>query len=327
MRTWLFASLLVLGACGEEEPHPLSTPFKAISFNTGTSEGMGHDVGPDDGYTSKHATTSDKYYGDGLAWSPAVKAAITFLAQEKPDVISFQEIFYSEACAKIPASDKKDFICETWKKGDPTVASLVLGAGYQVACHPGKPDKCAAVRRGFGTFRGCASDFCLEGLTGSTIKGCGSGARVGRGIIDLAAGGTLTLVSVHASSGISLDDQGCRKKQLDQAFVDLGDGKPAASGQDNIILGDFNTDPGRVSSFDVSAAHFNTLAGAGKKYRFLSEVGKDAKPTYAGLINIDHALSDTLTGTCWSAGVTTGHPPVIKAKYFDHNPLVCTVNK
>ncbi len=205
------------------------------------------------------------------------------------------------------------------------MASLVLGAGYQVACHPGKPDKCAAVKGRFGSFRGCASDFCLEGLTGFTIKGCSKGARVGRGIIDLAGGGTLTLVSVHASSGIKLEDMECREKEFKQVFADLGDGRPAANGARNIILGDFNTDPGRTASFDKSAAYINTQAGSGKKFQFLSEVGKEAKPTYAGMINIDHALSDVLTGDCWSAGVTAGHPAVINAKYFDHNPLVCSV--
>ena len=317
--------LFFLAACGDGEVDPLCDPFVAVSFNTGTSEGMMHDQGPDDGYTAKHAETSDKYYGDGLAWHKAVDAAKSFLAQVQPDVISFQEIFYSEECATIPASAHKDFICATWKKGDPTVAQVVLGAGYQVACHPGKPDKCAAVKRAFGSFQGCSGDFCLEGLTGSTIKGCGNGARVGRGVVKLTAGGALTLVSVHASSGITPDDMACRRKQMDQVFVDLGDGQPAASGARNIILGDFNTDPGRFASFDQSAARINEFVGPGKKFSFLSDVGASAKATYSGLINIDHAMSDALQGDCWSAGVTEGHPAVIDAKYFDHNPLVCTV--
>ena len=43
--------------------------FVAVTFNTGTSENMGHDNEPDDGYTSAHAEISDQYYGDGLAWT------------------------------------------------------------------------------------------------------------------------------------------------------------------------------------------------------------------------------------------------------------------
>ena len=174
---------------------------------------MGHDLPPADGYTSAHAKLSDQYYGDGLAWIKAVNATKAFFATVKPDLVAFQEIFTSPECASIPQSAHKDFICATWKKGDPTVANLVLGAGYQVACHPGKPVKCAAVRESFGTFRGCVSDFCLSGLTGYQIKDCGKGTRVGRGVIKLKAGGTMTLVSVHGSSGIDKDTIKCREKQ------------------------------------------------------------------------------------------------------------------
>lgn len=69
------------------------------------------------------------------------------------------------------------------------------GDGYQVMCNPGKPDKCAAVKKSFGSFRGCADDFCLEGMEGYTVPDCGSGARVGRAILDRVDGGTLTLVN------------------------------------------------------------------------------------------------------------------------------------
>ena len=301
------------------------TSFVAVTFNTGTSEQMGHDLPPADGYTSAHAKLSDLYYGDGLAWVKAVNATKAFFAKVKPDVVAFQEVFYSEECAKIPKSAHKDFVCATWKKGDPTVAQVVLGKGWQVACHPGKPDKCAAVRKSFGTFQNCKTDFCLAGLTGYTIKDCGKGARVGRGVINLVGGGTLTLVSVHSSSGIDKDTIKCRVKQVEQVFQDLGDGKPAASGKTNLILGDFNTDPGRAALLDKSAKEWTKNVGPGKKFHFLSDVGLLAKPTYAGLFNIDHAVSDVLKGSCWSAGVTPGHPDVIKAVYFDHKPLVCTI--
>jgi endonuclease/exonuclease/phosphatase family metal-dependent hydrolase len=335
----LLAVALLLAACGEQGASPSldgegpgdgggpdqRTPLVALTFNTGTSERMGHDQPPDDGYTSSHAKTSDLYYGDGLAWTRAVDATRAWLARVRPDVVAFQEVFYSEECASIPAAAKKDFICETWNKGDPTVARLVLGAGYQVACHKGKPDKCAAVKKSLGTFAGCAGDFCLEGLDGYPIEGCGKGSRIGRGVINLVGGGTITLVSVHASSGIDSATIQCRQKQFDQIFDDLGDGKPAASGTRNLIMGDFNTDPGRLAQLDASAARINTYVGAGKKFHFVSPVGLQARPTYAGLLNIDHVISDRFEGSCWSAGVTAGKPPVIQATYFDHKPLVCTI--
>jgi len=307
-------------------PDMKRTQLVAVTFNTGTSESMGHDKPPADGYTSKHAKTSDTYYGDGLAWTKAVTATTKWLTQVKPDVIAFQEIFYSEECATIPAASRKDFICETWKKGDPTVANLILGKGYQVACHPGKPDKCAAVKKSLGTFAGCKTDFCLSGLVGYKVNDCGKGSRVGRGVINLVGGGTITLVSVHGSSGIDKDSKKCREKQFDQVWKNLGDGKPAASGKKNLILGDFNTDPGRMKLIDNSADRITKYVGPGKKFHFISDVGFLAKPTYAGLINIDHVISDYFKGKCWAAGVTAGKAKVVNAVYFDHVPIVCTVN-
>ena len=306
------------------DAHPIS--FTVVTFNTGTSEGLPHDAPPDDGYTSWHAAISDAWYGDGLAWRPAVDSTRDFFDAVQPDVVVFQEIFWSDECAEIPEEARRDFVCETWTPGDPTVAQIVLGPGWQVMCHPGKPDKCAAVRRRFGTFRGCDSDFCLEGLAGSTVEGCGRGARVGRGIIELTGGGTLTLVNVHGSSGILPDDTACRVRQVEQVFVDLGDGTPAANGERNLVMGDLNTDPGRLAWIDPSAARWKDFVGPDRSFHFVSAVGPDAEPTYAGLVNIDHVASDVLDGECWAAGLTDGHPPVTDAVYFDHVPIVCNLH-
>ncbi|MFC1889840.1 hypothetical protein ACFL4G_08800 [Thermodesulfobacteriota bacterium] len=309
--------------CAQEDG---SSTFVAVTFNSGTSESMLHDRPPDDGYTSEHAAISDEWYGDGLAWTPAVEAARRFFEEVDPDVVVFQEIFWSDECPGIPDGAREDFVCETWSIGDPTVAQMILGEDWQVACHPGKPDKCAAVNRRFGTFRGCEGEFCLEGLEGSEIEGCGSGARVGRGVIDLVGGGILTLVSVHGSSGFSREDRACRVSQFEQVFVDLGDGSPAASGEKNLVMGDLNTDPGRLAWLDFSAARWNDFAGPGMPFHFISDVGGDALPSYAGIVNIDHVVSDALTGSCWVAGVTPCRPPVTEAVYFDHSPVVCTID-
>jgi len=314
-----------LTACGDDGEAPPELTFTAVTFNSGTTEGLGHDDPPDDGYTSTHAATSDMWYGDGLAWIPAVNATRTFLAQVSPDVIVFQEIFHADECATIPSENHADFFCDGWTAGDATVVSSILGADYQVACNLGKPDKCAAVHKRFGTFRGCASDFCLDGLDGGTVANCGGGSRVGRGVIDLVAGGSITLVNVHGTSGLTGEDVDCRRKQFEQVFVDLGDGAPAANGTANIVMGDLNTDPGRFASNDASAARFGDFAGDGKAFTYISDVGEDAPPSYAGAVNIDHVVSDVYRGNCWVAGVSEGHPDVTDAIYFDHKPIVCTV--
>ncbi|MGM0577746.1 MAG: endonuclease/exonuclease/phosphatase family protein [Myxococcota bacterium] len=304
----------------DAEP-PSPRPFVAVTFNTGTSDRMAHDRG-DDGYTSDHAALSDQWYGNGLAWIPAVDAARAFFAAVDPDVVTFQELFWSGRCPDIPEEAHEDFVCETWGPGDPTVAQAILPGNWQVMCHPGKPDKCAAVNRRFGSFRGCDADYCLEGLDGAEIDGCGSGSRVGRGVIDRVGGGTLTLVNVHGSSGFGDEEAACRVEQFEQVFVDL-DGAPAAHGDVNLVMGDFNTDPVRLAGGDASADRLMDFAGPGEPFRFITEVGEDATPTYAGYVNIDHVISDALDGDCWAAGVTEGRPPVLDAVYFDHVPIVC----
>ena len=299
--------------------------FVVVTFNTGTSEGMAHDAPPDDGYTSAHAALSDEYYGDGLAWIPAIDAVEAFFEAVDPDIVAFQEVFYSEECATIPQDAWTDFVCERWTAGDPTVAQQVLGEGFQVMCMPDHPDKCAAVNRRFGSFRGCDSDFCLEGLDGFRVETCGSGARVGRGVIDLVEGGTLTLVDYHGSSGLTEEDQACRVRQVEQVFVDLGDGEPGANGERNLVMGDLNTDPCRLASVDPSAARWTDFVGDGLDFHFITDCGPRVEETYAALFNIDHVMSDAARGTCWAAGVTDGHPAVIDAIYFDHHPIVCDV--
>lgn len=333
---WSLAALTLLAAstlpaCSSDPDEPGPVPERGtvvVQFNTGTSEGMGHDAPPEDGYGSAEAAISDQWYGDGLAWLPVVEDVRRFFETVDADIATFQEIFYSGECEGIPADAQTGFVCESWQPGDRTVAQVILGAGWQVACNLGKTDKCAAVNRRFGSFRGCDADLCLDGLAGAEIDGCSSGSRIGRGVIDLAGGGTLTLVNVHGSSGIEQADQDCRVEQFRQVFVDLGlgDGEPAANGDQNLIMGDLNTDPGRWHDFDESAQLWNEHVGDGKAFRFISEVGPDAPPSYAGFVNIDHVVSDAFVGSCWVAGVTEGHPAVSTVRYLDHNPVVCSIH-
>lgn len=297
-----------------------------VTFNTGTTEGLDHDGPPDDGYTSAEAAISDTWYGNGLAWADAVEATRAFIERVDPDVVVFQEIFFTGDCAAVPAEARPGFVCEGWSPGDPSVVQVVLGSRYQIACHPGKPDKCAAVKRDFGRFRGCEDDFCLEGLAGAPLSGCGSGARVARGVIDRPNGDVLTLVSVHGTSGFSIEDQDCRVRQVEQVFVDLGDGEPGANGANNVILGDFNTDPGRAAAFDPSAARWNDFVNDSTSVRFITRVGASAPGSYLGTFDIDHVLSDAFVGSCVHAGLGDGPPPVFDGVYFDHLPVICTLS-
>lgn len=311
---------------GDEEPQPQILRARVVTFNTGTTDGMPYEQGLDDGYGPEQAQLSDRYYGNGLAWMTAVESVRRFFAALQADVVVFQEIFDARDCAEIPAEARTGFYCEGWTEGSPSVAGYVLGEGWQVMCHMGKPDKCAAVKRSFGRFVGCEMDFCLEGLDGARVEGCGGGSRIGRGLIELSAGGTLTLVNVHGSSGIKASDRECRRRQFEQVFVDFLNGEPAANGPVNLIMGDFNTDPHYMARSDESAARLLDFVGEGKPFHFLTEYGADALPTYA-LFNIDHVISDRLFGSCVVPGVTEGHPPVYEGVYFDHVPIVCDVEQ
>ena len=319
-----------LGGCPTEGPDETPEPLSlvAVTFNTGTTESMGHDQPPDDGYGSAQSALSDTWYGDGLAWSAVVDDVRAFFAATPADVVGFQEIFWSGECADIPQEAHEGFVCAEWEPGEPTVAQAILPQGWQVACHLDKSDKCLAVRRGFGTVAGCDEDLCLNGLAGGEVDGCGNGSRVGRAVVDLVGGGTLTVVNVHGSSGLSQDDRACRVAQFQQVFEDLGDGsgEPAANGARNVIVGDFNTDPGRLTGTDPSAAYLADQVES-TAFQFHTAVGPTVVPTYGGVANIDHVLSDAFTGTCWTAGIDAGHADVSTVVYLDHKPAVCTLTE
>lgn len=315
---WAFfvaALISVTTGCGEESE--TAATFRVVTFNTG---GGAAGNNPPPGFGDDEADASDELYGNGLAWNDAIEATASFLERIDPDIVVFQEIFHPENCSDIPVEARSGFVCETWQAGDLTVAQRVLAHDdYQIACNLDKPDKCAAVRRSFGSFVGCDSDLCLDGLDGATIEGCGSGSRVGRGVIERADGSRLTLVHIHATSGLAPDDAACREAQVDQVFVDL-DGAPAANGERNLIAGDINTDPSRFAASDASAARWNDFVGEDRAFHWISAF---EPPTYARIVSIDHVVSDAFDGDCFVPGITPGTDSVYPFGYFDHRPIVC----
>lgn len=296
--------------------------FVVVTFNTGAGAAEGGEEG---GPTAEEARVNQEAYGTGLAWGPAVAAARAWLATAAPDVVAFQEIFWNGECADLEVDPELDLACRGWSEGDPLVVEEVLPEGYQVACNVGKPDKCVAVRRSFGTWVGCEDDVCLDGLCGAEVATCGKGARVARGVIARAMGGDLTVVHVHGSSGISGEDAACRVAQIDRAFVDLGDGEPGVNGEINLVLGDLNTDPARLAAVDASARRWNEVVGEGTDFSWITDVGSETEGSYGGIaglrLDIDHVASDGLGGACEVAG----EREVVDAPYFDHRPVRCLV--
>jgi endonuclease/exonuclease/phosphatase family metal-dependent hydrolase len=334
-RLWFFGAFTIFcaapAACrgdDEQTADPAVTKgksFVVMTFNTGTTLRLRHDEPPDDGYGSAEAKLSDAFYGNGLAWRSAVEAVQRLVRKVDPDIVAFQEMFYTDDCSEVPQAARAGFICESWTSEHPTVARTVLGADYQIAYHPGKPNKCLAVHRRFGTIRGYR-EAVMNWLEGVPLEGCGSGARVARAVVDRVNGKALTVVTIHGTSGMSGDDQNCRVRQVERIFVDFGDGAPGVNGEQNLILGDFNTDPGIATSIDKSAARWNDFVGEGKSFHFISKVGASAPKAYQRFADIDHVVSDVFHGTCHYPGVDEGSAPVFAGTYFDHVPVVCTLD-
>ncbi|WP_370306014.1 hypothetical protein [Sinimarinibacterium flocculans] len=314
------AALLLLGAAGcggdGQSPAPAAAPagFVAVTFNTGIPQCART---ADAAYSCEDADVAAQWYGTGLSFKILVEEARRFFDSLQPDLVAVQEMFYSGGCPDIPPEHHRGFVCEDYRPGDPSTVQLALGPGYQIACNPGKPDKCLAVKKSFGRWRGCEADLCLDHLAGARVADCGGGSRVGRGVLDRANGETLIVVLIHGTSGMTRSDEQCRVQQFEQVFVDLGNGSgaPAANGGRNLVLGDLNTDPGR-QLLDASARAWNGFVGESLAFHSITDVGFSAEPTYAGLFNIDHVASDAYIGDCVAGQVTD-----IVA--FDHLPIVC----
>jgi endonuclease/exonuclease/phosphatase family metal-dependent hydrolase len=327
LQTCVLAAVCAAGEAPATDASGAGRGFVVMTFNSGTTPGLRHDDGRDDGYGRREAGFSDAWYGNGLAWRPAVEAVARLVRRVDPDLVAFQEMYFPEEGVEIPAEARVGFVAERWSPGDPSVARIVLGDDYQIGYHPGKPNKCLGVHRRFGTIRGYMDDAAVNWLEGAPVKGCGGGARVARAMVDRTNGETLNVICLHGTSGLKAADQDCRVRQVERIFVDFGDGAPGVRGEQNLILGDFNTDPGRAAAIDRSAGRWNDFVGEGKKFHFLSKSGAGAPRAYQGLADIDHIVSDTFRGECQCLGVDQGTERVFDGVYFDHVPVVCEIKE
>lgn len=307
-------------------PTLASDTFKVMTFNVGTASMLvkGHS-GLANEYGSDDALISDKYYGNGLAWKKALLPVAALIVETSPDIIGLQEVFDPEECKNIPIQYHREFICNNWQSGDLTVLQLILGDDYQVACHLNDSQKCIAVKKSFGKIRGCDSNVCLRFLEGQIFKGCGGRTRLGRAVIDRKNGESITVTHIHATSGLSIKDKDCRNKQFRAIFEDWGDGVPGASGPQNIVFGDFNTDPDRMAWMDKSAKTLSEYLNNGS-FRKINSEERQNRATYLGIVNIDHIISDSFQGDCFSPGITAGTDYVLSYSFFDHVPSICKLH-
>jgi len=316
-----------------EQRLPEPVAFTVVTFNVGTTTNMVHDrdeeEGEGDGYTGIHAQEVAANYGNNLSWIPAEEALAEYLAQLRPEIIGFQEMFYDPWCEDIEPLDELDLVCEDYSPERPLQVERLLGDEYQVACAFKKPDNCLGVRRDFGRLVGCPEhEVCLEGLEGlGAGQGCSDSARVGTAPVELVDGRILTVVVAHANAGMTLKDQDCRILQFKQIFEDRGDGIPAACGEANLVMGDMNTDPFLLAEGDPSAAYWNTRVGEGRQFAYVSAAGPEGPATHVTTMHLDHIISDAVdSDECYVPGVSEGVPPVMETTVFDHRPVVCSVS-
>lgn len=299
-----------------EDTAPPRFRARVMTFNTGTGARPDAALAEAYGWTPDAADLGDEWYGNGLAWVALIEAMAPWMAERSADIIAFQEIFWPGECASIPEDAHAGFVCAN--NTSLSVAERLVGTGYAVACHPGRPDKCIAVRRAFAQIDGCDDTFCPAAMDGALVEGCGSGSRVARASLTRPDGTSLTVVSVHGTSGFSADDTACRVGWFDAAFAGLDPSTPT------LVLGDFNTDPARASDTDASAARLAELVTSGG-FTFVTDVGIDARPTYGGILNIDHVIAGSGDGSCLAAGLDDTLPAPLAVEAFDHRPIVCEV--
>jgi len=135
----------------------------------------------------------------------------------------------------------------------------------------------------------------------------------------------LVLVNAHTTAGMTEADQACRAKQIDQIFLDGGDGEPLANGSVNLVLGDMNTDPFLFAGADSSANAWNKYVGPGKPFHYISTNSPNGPATHVTSMRLDHVVSDVLTGDCVVPGGSPGQPLIMKTTFFDHRPVLCDV--
>jgi len=319
----LFLLCLLLAGCGLPPAEQITgdgTPIRVLTFNVGSDGDAQRPATDGSHFGGELVAVADRWYGNGLSWQPGIEAVRRFLSDVDADVVALQEIFPATRCPEIPARWHRGFVCESWQPGAPGVARRILGEAYQIACHAGKPDKCLAVHRRLGHLHGCSADGC-EPLRGVELEGCGHGSRQGLGIIDLHTGGQLAIGHVHGRSGARLRDANCRKRQFSELLHIDGALHPPTPGA--IILGDFNTDPARVRWLDPSARLLARAAREAAGFRFITQTGVFARPTFLSFLNIDHVLARGFSGRC-TAG---GRDPALQAPpdlgHLDHSPLLC----
>ena len=248
----------------------------------------------------------------------------------KPDIIGFQEVMNTQACANYTGDDS-DHTCFDYLSKEPAIRRLT-GPDYSIVCDNRAQWECLAVHTSFATIDGLSSggldltgaetpllpaESCIYGVNCKEDL-CDQDSTVSAITITLTENPEIKIRLSHAHpnapdihslyAGIT-----CRTRQLQQLFGGYNGARPLIRPElRNIVIGDFNYDPSlRVGNIDpLQKEHdlwdiYVSTPGIGNSdapRRFSMHNARkhngQIMKTIANLLAYDHVLTDFATGEC-----------------------------
>lgn len=247
-------------------------------------------------------------------YSDVERRISTRVAQLAPDLVTFQEALPSWQYAgfRERSPHKIGFAPDSR-----TSSQRIFGDEYTIFEDARHQYLCTAVRKSFGTATGLQGSFAR---TTPEFQDCNNGFMVTAVTIQPASGPPFDLVNIHLQSSSIR----CRVKVLEYIFGDTGRATPMLPTENILVMGDFNFDPWRSRSADVTC--WQRILSRGWHGRPLVYHSGTAErqpphPTSRFLLlprTIDFVASNFLGGVCSVLGESPGTTRLDGGRGMDH---------